>query len=358
MAPASGTGQSGLICRRARGVCERGLLGRGAGGQTGRRTGVVRGIRKLKHACACPAALGVILTHQQPPPPPPHRKRKRWPAALFQLELSDVLLVFTAKDIYMLAASKKAKIAQTLSEKLPESFGRKLVVMTRDKTDKDAANFGKILDEIKASKEGKKLASLPKEKLAGAFAECWEKALKDSGLDIVDVQNGISDFLSIKSAHQIDAVRKGSALGSEAFKKEIINKILDVVDEENTKFSMLKMTEQIEDKIPKLAKDQKLDDSEVEVVLPPVVQSASGGYDLKYSAQVQDKALALPDQGVPAIHVASITLRYKLVSCTVARTLLFNSKKEQADNYKTLFQMVDECLVSCRAEPQEAPFPF
>lgn len=274
-------------------------------------------------------------------------------AALFQLELSDVLLVLTAKDMYMLAASKKAQIAQALADKLPDSFGHKLIVLTRDKTDKDEANFSKMLDAIKGSKEGKKVGALPKEKVAGAFAERWEQALKASGLDVVDVQNGISDFLSIKSPQQIEAVKKAAALSSEAFKKEVINKILDIVDDENTKFSMLKLTELIEDRIPKIAKEQKLDDNEVEVVLPPVVQSGSGGFDLKYSAVVKDRALQLPDQGVPAIHVASITLRYKLISCTVARTLLFNSKKDQADNYKILFQVFEDCLVTF--QPNHAP---
>ena len=58
-------------------------------------------------------------------------------AACFALELHDVLFAFCEDKIIALAASKKAKLLQDLSSKLPDTFKYKVEVLTRDKTDKD-----------------------------------------------------------------------------------------------------------------------------------------------------------------------------------------------------------------------------
>ena len=68
---------------------------------------------------------------------------------MFGLELSDVLMAFCEGKVLFLAATKKAKLLQDLSDSLPEDFPQKLVVLTREKTDADKANFAKIVEALK-----------------------------------------------------------------------------------------------------------------------------------------------------------------------------------------------------------------
>ncbi len=209
----------------------------------------------------------------------------------------------------MLAAAKKAKIAQDLADSLPDSFGRTLEVLTRDKTDKDAANFIKVIDMIKGSKKGNKVGTLTKEKNAGSFAKAWEDALAESKLETADVQNGIADFLAIKTNTQQHAVRMSAQLNTQLFKNALLAQILDIVDQEDKKYLMLKLAEEVEAKLGKIAKENKADEEEADFAWPPVIQSG-GTYDLKYSAQTAEKGyLHIPDTGMSAIHIASITLR-------------------------------------------------
>jgi hypothetical protein len=68
---------------------------------------------------------------------------------MFGLELSDVLMAFCEGKVLFLAATKKAKLLQDLTDKLPEDFPQKLEVLTREKTDADKANFAKIIEALK-----------------------------------------------------------------------------------------------------------------------------------------------------------------------------------------------------------------
>ena len=57
-------------------------------------------------------------------------------------------------------------------------------------------------------------------------------------------------------------------------------------------------------------------------------------------AQTDEHAkLHLPGKAVPAVHVASIALHHKYCCCTVARTLMFNARKDQIEKYKILFEV-------------------
>jgi hypothetical protein len=50
--------------------------------------------------------------------------------------------------------------------------------------------------------------------------------------------------------------------------------------------------------------------------------------------------LHLPGKGVPAIHVASLCVQNSYCSCCVARTLMFNAKKDQLEAYRCMFVCV------------------
>jgi len=128
-------------------------------------------------------------------------------AALFSMELNEVLLAFCEDKIIALAAQKKAKLLQDLSSKLPDTFKYKLQVLTRDKTDKDKSNFETIITNLKGDKEAVKIGTL-KEKPLGSFCEEWAKALAAAqGVTSADITNGMSDVLVVKGQAQIAAAK-------------------------------------------------------------------------------------------------------------------------------------------------------
>jgi len=271
-------------------------------------------------------------------------------AACFQLELSDVLFAFCEDKIIALAAAKKAKLLQALGSKLPDTFKYKLEVLTRDKTDKDKANFETVIANVKGDNAAIKLGVLLKEKNVGGFSEEWAKALGGAeGVTTADVTNGFSDVLVIKSKQQLSAAKGAGQLSALLFKKTLIEKILDVVDsEEATK--MMILGDLIENNFGKEAAkcDPKLEPDEVQIMLPPVVQSG-GNFDLKWNAQTNETGeLHLPGKGIPAIHVAAITVHHKLCCSTIARTLMFNAKKDQIDAYKALFEVYEEVILEIK----------
>jgi nucleosome binding factor SPN SPT16 subunit len=263
-------------------------------------------------------------------------------SALFAIELSDTLIAFCEDTIVILAASKKAKLAQDLADSIDSKFKYKIEVLTRNKADKDAANFSKVIEFLKSSKAGAKVGILAKEKNDGAFVAGWDAALKESAMATGDISSGISDALAVKNEEQLKAIRDGSLIAVQAIKKHVIEEILNLIDDKK-EASMLTLMEDVEEKIFKLVKENKLQESDMEVITQPLLQSG-GQYDLKYTAQTADTNIHLPEKDAPAVHIISISLRHKFCCCTVARTLFFNARKDQSDNYKLLLDVFEECI--------------
>ena len=261
---------------------------------------------------------------------------------MFAIELSDTLLAFCEDTVIILAASKKAKLAQELADSIQPNFKYKLQVLTRNKADKDADNFSKIIESLRSSKKGAKIGILAKEKNEGSFAAGWDSALKNSNLATGDISSGISDAFAVKTEEQLKAVRDSSLVAVQAIKKHVIEEILNLIDDKK-EASMLTLMEDVEEKIFNLAKENNLQESDLEVIPPPILQSG-GQYDLKYTAQTSDAPLHLPEKDAPAVHIISVSLRHKFCCCTVARTLFFNARKDQSDNYKLLIDIFEECI--------------
>ena len=52
-------------------------------------------------------------------------------------------------------------------------------------TDKDKANFSKLMDAIRESKKGKVVGVYTKDKFPGEFNEGWRAALKEANFEMV-----------------------------------------------------------------------------------------------------------------------------------------------------------------------------
>ena len=75
---------------------------------------------------------------------------------IFQLwmlgyELTDMIIVFCEKQVFILASKKKIEFLKQAESALGESLSMKL--LQRDKADKDKANYQKLVDAIKQSKK-------------------------------------------------------------------------------------------------------------------------------------------------------------------------------------------------------------
>ena len=120
-----------------------------------------------------------------------------------------------------------------MAGKLPETFKYKLQVLTRDKTDKDKANFEAIVSDLKGDKEAIKVGTLLKDKQVGDFVAGWSAALAAAdGVTTAEISNGLSDVLAVKSETQLKAAKGAGQCAALLFKKGLIEKLLDVVDSE------------------------------------------------------------------------------------------------------------------------------
>ena len=57
-------------------------------------------------------------------------------------------------------------------------------LLTRDKTDKDAANYKQLVEAIKGSKEGKSVGEFSEDKFPGEFIDGWRKIVDASSSEL------------------------------------------------------------------------------------------------------------------------------------------------------------------------------
>lgn len=178
---------------------------------------------------------------------------------LLGYELTDTISVFASDAIYFLSSKKKIeflKQAQNINEEgVPE-----IKLLVRDRvsiqiilffydqlvtyslqTDKDQANFEKLIKIIQNSKKGKRLGVFTKDAFSGEFSEAWKKMLTANKFDHVDISTIIAYLMCPKDEVEINNIRKASLVSMDIFNKYLKDEIMDIIDSDRvSKFAIFR----------------------------------------------------------------------------------------------------------------------
>jgi len=257
---------------------------------------------------------------------------------LFGYEFPDTVLVLTKGKLTILCSSSKAKYLDSLGS---ENRGIKLEIMIRNKEDKNAANFAKLLKAIKGSNQGSLLGWIPSETQNGKFIARWNQAWQENGMKQVNVSMGFGRVISVKDAAAQKNTERAAKFAASVFKKKLIEDVLDAL-EENKVISHQKLSDDaaecFNDPI-KWDKSGNLAPDDIEICYDPLIMSG-GRYDLKASATLDDKKL---DTGKEAVILCRMGARYRSFCSNLARTYFIEPSVEMEKNYGVLTQVFLAC---------------
>lgn len=108
-------------------------------------------------------------------------------------------------------------------------------------TDKDQANFEKLIKIIQNSKKGKRLGVFTKDSFSGEFSEAWKKMLTANKFDHVDISTIIAYLMCPKDEVEINNIRKASLVSMDIFNKYLKDEIMDIIDSDRvSKFAIFR----------------------------------------------------------------------------------------------------------------------
>lgn len=255
--------------------------------------------------------------------------------------MNDLLLIFCKKSIYILTSKKKVDFLKNIeSSKENEEGVPSVTLLVRDKTDKDNANFDKLVSAISNSGSGKTVGEFSKDTSSGDFIVEWKKKFDEKKFEKVDVSIPFANITAPKDEEEINLITKASVLSCELYSKYLREEITEIIDSDK-KIRHSKLADAVEQASNNKKYMKNVDLSQVELCYPAIIQSG-GNYNLRFSAQSDKNNL----------HFGAITcalgIRYKQYCSNIVRTLLVNPTEEQKDLYEFLVTVQEALLDKLR----------
>ncbi|KAI8806842.1 FACT complex subunit SPT16 N-terminal lobe domain-containing protein [Cladochytrium replicatum] len=290
----------------------------------------------------------VFVTGRCPNDERPYQKSTTLQRWLLGSEFGETAALFTSEKMVFVTSQKKADILNSL--KIEGEKGvpiETLVIQNRKSKEEAVSMFKKLFEEMKLSKEGKKIGVFPKDQFEGQFLVDWKEtfaaATAEHGMSTVDLSAGIGTLLAVKDKDELKNAVKASTITSR-FMKEFVNLIEPILDE-GQKVRHEKLAETIEDFLTedwmKKNRMEDVDLNTVEWAYAPIIQSG-GKYRLKPSATSDESFLH------PGTILCSLGVRYQSYCTNVTRTYMIDPEKSQERNYGILLELQDRMLSTIR----------
>lgn len=268
---------------------------------------------------------------------------------LLGYEFPDTIMVFGEKNIYFTCSGKKAPLLEVVKESAKETVKAEVVIWAKAKNEDGSIQMDKVLRAISSQPKSDDhdvpiVGNITREAPEGKLLQLWSDKLKDSGLPLSDISNGLSDLFAVKDENEITCIKKAAYLTASVMKNYVVPTVEKVIDEEK-KLTHEQLTQDTEKAILNPHKiGVKLKAENVDICYPPIFQSG-GDFNLRPSAQSNDSPLYYD---TASVIICAIGSRYNSYCSNVARSYLIDSDASQSKAYEVLLKAQEAAILALK----------